>query len=166
MKRSVLDQRRRDFYDLRVSGKTLRETVVIIGKKYKTKHTTLYEDWRHRHEWGDYVVPEEDDRFVVADIIERVNQMISNLIELAERPRTPLIEKRRIYVDVAKLELRKLEALQSLGKVYTEPVRIAIEDEITRLTRAIDAVEQGVSPEIREKIEEVFLIYARNGSDN
>lgn len=117
-----IKQRRREFYDLRISGVTLAETVKIIGKKYGVKDKALYRDWKQRSKWGDYVQPEEDDRFIVQLIIAQVDTALSDLRSLYNDEETPVSERRRILSKIADILLRKLEALQSLGKVYSEPV--------------------------------------------
>jgi len=165
-KQKRLDPRRRDFYKLRMNGKTVSEAADIICKSYNAKKRALYQDWEHRDEWGDYVIPEDEDKFLVQDALNRINDLRDKMHEIIKDPRATIAEKIKAIKALMTMELKVIDAYQSLGKVHREATTIRIEEEVERLNQIVTEV-AGDDPIAQENLMRVILRYAESeSSDN
>jgi len=160
---SRLDPRRRHMYKLYIEGKPLAEIVDIIRKDYKVSKAALYLDWKHRTEWGKYVIPEEDERFIVQDALNRINSLRKKMHEIIDDPHTTNAEKISAIGRLFKLELKILEAFQSLGMVHREATTIRLDEERDQLKTIVKNI-AGEDIEKRESLVEALLDFATNAS--
>ena len=165
-KQKRLDPRRRETYKLRMQGKSWTKITELLGPKYKVARTTLYQDWKHRDEWGDYVIPEpEEDKYIVQDALNRIDDLRDKMHEIIDNAEATITDKIKAVGKLMTLELRVLEAYQSLGKVHREATTVRIEEEVERIQKIVTDI-AGDDIKTQEKVVEVLLEYARSNTEN
>lgn len=161
-----LEPRRRAFYKLMMEGNTLPETLDIICKSYNVKRTALYDDWKHRENWGNFVIPDKkEDTFLVQDALNRIDDLRAKMHEIYKDPMTTIAEKIKVGKILINLELNIIEAYQTLGKVHREATTIRIEEEKEKIQKIVTDI-AGEDVETQEKVVGVLLEYARSNLAN
>jgi hypothetical protein len=165
-KQKRLDPRRRETYELRMQGKSWNKIAELLGPKYNVARTTLYQDWKHRDEWGDYVIPEpEEDKYIVQDALNRIDDLRAKMHEIINDPEATIKDKITAIGKLMKMEIRVLEAYQSLGKVHREATTIRIEEEAERIQKIVSDI-AGDDIKTQEKVVGILLEYARSNTEN
>ena len=153
-----LEGRRKEFYTRFSHGEALCDIVRVMSGKYHITEIGLYSDWQKRDTWG-FVLAEPEDDFVIQDYLQEMHEIKSNLWQLALS--TPDDKaKESALAKLADINLRQLEANQTLGRVHKEPMKIDIQQHIDKLYAAIQEA-AGFNKEVQEKLLDAFLIYER-----
>jgi len=152
-------------YTRMTHGEDLCEVVQTMAAKYKMSEGGLYRDWTNRGDWGDWVIVEPTEEFVVQDYLQEMHEIEKNLWHIALYATLPDGEpdhktRKDALAKLADIKLRKLEANQTLGRVHREPVKLQVQEHIDNLFEAIKAA-SGNDKKVQEKLIDALLIYER-----
>jgi hypothetical protein len=160
-----LDRRRADFYRLRAQGKSLPEVIDVISTAYHASETALYKDWERRDTWGDYVIPESQDTFLVQDVLNRLNELRREFWEIVNDEAAETKDKIRALAKLVDLEMKILDASQSFGFANDKLEHASVDDDnVERLHQAVIHV-VGEDNETEEKVARILLEYARKSEN-
>ena len=137
--------RRIEMYTRHLHGEPHNVIIREMAGKYGVTDQAMWSDWRKRHTWGDFVIPEINDDFVVQDYLNGLEEVERHLWDIALSAR---FDKDRVAAlsKLADMKFKALEMNQSLGRVHLEPMKITIREEIDKLH---DAVKQAAGPDIK-----------------
>jgi len=150
-------------YKLYIEGKPLAEIVDMIRKDYKVSKAALYLDWKRRTEWGEYVIPEEDERFLVKDALNRINDLRKKMNAIINSDETLNSDRIKAIGKLMSIELKIIEAFQSLGKIHREATTIRLDEERDQLKTIVKNI-AGEDIKKQESLVEALLDFATNAS--
>jgi hypothetical protein len=120
-------------------GEDLCDVVRSISAKYGVTDNRLYHDWKDRGTWGDYVLIEFEEEFIVQDYLQEIREIEKTLWEIALNSPD---DKSRIaaLAQLKDIKFKRLTANQELGRIHKEPVKIQIQEHIDRIYSTIQEV--------------------------
>lgn len=153
-----LEGRRKEFYTRFSHGEALCDIVRVMSGKYHLTEQALYKDWHGRDTWG-IILAEPEDDFVIQDYLQEMREVKMNLWQIALNSPDDKAKESSL-AKIADINLRQLEANQTLGRVHKEPIKVDIQRHIDKLYSAIQEA-AGFNKEVQEKLLDAFLIYER-----
>jgi hypothetical protein len=135
-----IEKRRIAFATLMTHGAHLAQAVQLISDQYGASKRALYTDWEQRTQWGIDYTPDESN--VVEDLLAEIKEIERRLwlIADAREPFTHAGVKDRLKALTALRDGKysALSALQSLGMVNREPIRINLEHQADEINQRVE----------------------------
>lgn len=157
--------RRIEMYTRHLHGEPHNVIIREMAGKYGVTDSAMWADWKKRHTWGDFVIPEIEDDFVVQDYLNGLEEVERHLWEIALDPRAPAKDRVAALSQLGNMKFKALEMNQSLGRVHLEPMQITVKEEVNKL---YEAVKQAAGPDVKTQkmVVRALMKYQHANGDN